>query len=50
MKPIGVTKKGERWRIIHQCQRCGKKTVTDIKKEDNFDLIVKLSTTSQFSP
>ncbi|MGI6278565.1 MAG: RNHCP domain-containing protein [Patescibacteria group bacterium] len=48
MKPVGVTKKGKRWRIIHQCQQCGKKTITDTKKEDNFDLIVKLSTTSQF--
>lgn len=50
MKPIGVIKKGERWRIVHQCQLCGKKTVTDTKKEDNFDLIIKLSITSQFTP
>lgn len=44
MKPVGVIKKGERWRIIHRCQRCGKKTVTDTRKEDNFDLVVKLTT------
>ena len=48
MKPIGVIKKGEKWRIIHQCQQCGKKTIADAKKEDNFDLIIKLSTPSSF--
>jgi uncharacterized Zn finger protein len=43
MEPIGVIRKGEGWRIIHRCQRCGKKTVVDTNKEDNFDLIIKLA-------
>ena len=43
MKPIGVIQKKGKWRIIHQCQKCGKKTVVDSHPKDNFKLIVKLS-------
>jgi len=42
MEPIGVIKKGDKWRICHQCVRCNKKTIVDAKNEDNFEKIIKL--------
>ena len=46
MRPIGIIKKRQKWRIIHQCQRCGKKTIVDSQPEDNFELIIQLATLS----
>ncbi len=43
MKPIEIVRKGNRWRIIHHCQQCGKKTIVDTRPKDNFDLITKLA-------
>lgn len=43
MEPIGVIKKGDKWRIIHRCQTCGKKTINDTNDKDNRDLIIQLS-------
>jgi DNA-directed RNA polymerase subunit RPC12/RpoP len=43
MKPVEVIKKGRKWRIVHRCQQCGKKTVVDSHPKDNFKLIVELS-------
>jgi len=33
-----------RWRIIHQCQKCGALRICDVFPSDNPDLLVKLST------
>jgi len=43
MKPIGVIEKAGKWRIIHQCQQCGQKTIVNSSPKDNFKLIIKLS-------
>ena len=43
MEPIGVVQKDGKWRIIHQCLKCKKKTVVDSSVEDNSNLIIELS-------
>lgn len=42
MEPIGIEKKGEKWRIKHQCQKCGKRMVVDVSKNDNLVKIEEL--------
>jgi ribosomal protein L37AE/L43A len=47
LKPVGIeTKKGQ-LRIIHQCQKCGQKTVNKIAENDNFEAILKLARGSE---
>lgn len=43
MEPTGVIQKAGRWRIIHQCLKCKKKTIVDSSPEDDSDLIIELS-------
>ncbi|MBN1684081.1 MAG: RNHCP domain-containing protein [Gammaproteobacteria bacterium] len=43
MKPIGVTRKNGKWRIIHQCLKCHKQTETYTASDDDFDKIIQLS-------
>ena len=43
MEPTGVIQKGGKWRIVHQCPKCKKKTTVDSSPKDNIDLIIELS-------
>ncbi|MFA6338553.1 MAG: RNHCP domain-containing protein [Candidatus Paceibacterota bacterium] len=43
MKPISVLKIGERYSLIHQCQKCGQESKNKINENDNFDEIIRLS-------
>jgi len=44
MKPIGVlVKRGEITKIEHKCQKCGYKHLSPVKKNDNRDLLIKVS-------
>jgi DNA-directed RNA polymerase subunit RPC12/RpoP len=43
MKLIGAEESGGEWSIIHKCSKCGAERKNKISKEDNFDLIVKIS-------
>lgn len=43
MEPVGVTQRKGKWRIVHQCAGCKKRTVVDTAAEDNLDLIIELS-------
>jgi hypothetical protein len=44
MKPISVEENKGEWSIIHKCQLCSKIQKNKISPDDNFDLIVKIST------
>ena len=46
MRPIGVVQKGVQLRIIQKCERCGKIFTVDSAKDDNFEIIIKLSQSS----
>jgi len=43
MKPVGVETKGGQYLIIHQCQKCAKKTKNKAAENDNFEALLKLS-------
>jgi hypothetical protein len=43
MKPVAVEKKGDEYTVIQQCIVCGHKRKNKILKEDNFDVVIKLS-------
>lgn len=43
MTPVGVIQKHGKWRIIQECVKCSKSFIVDSAKNDNFDLIIKLS-------
>lgn len=43
LKPIGVEKFKETFKIIYKCEKCGIQHKNIIAKDDNFDEIVKLS-------
>lgn len=43
MEPVGVLRKKNTWRIVHQCTGCEKHTVIDSAPEDDFNLIIKFS-------
>ncbi|MBA3733332.1 RNHCP domain-containing protein [Patescibacteria group bacterium] len=44
MKPIRVEKKSGEYTIIHQCIKCGFEKPNKAVKEDNFDMLVQVST------
>jgi rubrerythrin len=43
MRPVGLEIKAGRRRIIHQCQKCGFSRKNDVCKEDNAEVVIKLS-------
>ena len=44
MKPVGVlVKRGEISKIEHKCQKCGHQIFSPVKKNDNRDLLIKIS-------
>jgi len=49
MKPIGIIQKNGKWRIVHQCLGCKKKTTVDSSPKDNVNLIIKLSQSPLFA-
>jgi DNA-directed RNA polymerase subunit RPC12/RpoP len=42
MKPIGVDKKGDKFIIIHECVKCGKKMKNKVSVDDDFEMVVGL--------
>ena len=44
MKPVAVQSKGNTYVIQHKCQECGHIKPNKIAKEDNFDVIIQIST------
>ncbi|MBU0978453.1 MAG: RNHCP domain-containing protein [Patescibacteria group bacterium] len=48
MEPVAVAQNKGKWRIRHQCVRCGKVTWVDSAEKDNFDVIVQLSQCGKF--
>lgn len=43
LKPIGIEKYKDTYKIIYKCQKCHKIHKNIMAKDDNYDLIVKLS-------
>jgi uncharacterized Zn finger protein len=43
MEPVGVTKKGSEYTILHRCVRCGLEKPNRAVKEDNFQMIIQVS-------
>ncbi len=43
MAPRAVVQRHGKWRIVHECIKCGKEFTVDSSVADNFDLIIKLS-------
>ena len=43
MKPVGIMKRGDQWRIKHRCVKCGKETWVDSSDQDSRDELTKLS-------
>jgi hypothetical protein len=46
MKPIGIIKKGSEYTILHKCTVCGFEKPNKAVKNDNFQMIVQVSTES----
>ena len=47
LKPIGIEKYKNTYKIIYKCLKCNQKHKNIIAKDDNFDLIIQLSTNNQ---
>lgn len=43
MKPIGIEKNRDRYKIIYKCQKCGEKHKNITAIDDAFDKIIELS-------
>ncbi|MEE3343212.1 MAG: RNHCP domain-containing protein [Bacilli bacterium] len=43
MKPIGIEKYRQTYKIIYECQKCGEKHKNITAKDDVFDKIIELS-------
>ena len=43
LKPIGIEKFKDTYKIVYQCQKCNQIHKNIMAKDDNFDLIIKLS-------
>lgn len=44
MAPIGASESGGEWSILQKCQVCGFERKNKILPEDNFDMVINLST------
>ena len=44
MEPIGLIKKNGREKIVYRCQKCGKQKLNRPAKDDNQQVLIKLST------
>jgi len=43
MEPIRIKKKGKEYIIIHKCQKCGAEKPNKTVKDDNFQMIIQIS-------
>lgn len=43
LKPIGIEKFKDTYKIIYKCEKCGELHKNIMSKDDNFDLIIELS-------
>lgn len=43
MKPIGIEKFKDSYKIIYKCSKCGETHKNIMANDDNYDLIIKLS-------
>ena len=43
LKPIGIEKFKDSYKIIYKCEKCGKHHKNIMAKDDNLDLIIELS-------
>ena len=43
LKPIGIEKFKDTYKIIYKCQKCGEIKKNIMAKDDNFELIIELS-------
>ena len=43
LKPIGIEKYKDTFKIVYLCEKCGKTHKNIMEKEDNMDLIISLS-------
>jgi uncharacterized Zn finger protein len=43
MEPVEVTKKGSEYIILHKCTKCGVEKPNKANKQDNFQMIVQVS-------
>ncbi len=44
MKPIKVEMKSGEYIILHECQRCGHNKKNKVQIEDDFDIVIKITT------
>lgn len=43
MEPVGATQKHGKWRIVHECTKCGIERTVDAAHEDNSEKIIELT-------
>lgn len=43
MEPVGVVKKGREYSILHRCIKCGYEKINRADPQDNFQMIVQVS-------
>ncbi len=43
MKPVAMSKEGERYRILQRCQKCGHEAWNQSAKEDDFERLLELA-------
>lgn len=43
LEPIGIEKYRDSYKIIYKCQKCGEIHKNKIARDDNMDLVIKLS-------
>ena len=48
MEPVGVEKKGREYIITHKCVKCGLEKPNKAVKDDNFQMIIQISSENNF--
>ncbi len=48
LKPIGIEKFKDTYKIIYKCEKCGQLHKNIVASDDNFDLIIDLSVNKNF--
>jgi len=43
MEPVGVETKGDEYRILFRCTRCGQERWNKAAKEDNFEVLLQIA-------
>ena len=47
MKIIDTQKKGERYVLIYQCEKCGKQSKDHLRESDNIDALITLTSSGE---